>query len=140
MIPRQATLLVADEIYYNLLGKAILQGIYHSDLIIPKDPTTAPQLLFYFIMESDIADPFRSLAVEVTLPESKPVRNQVFVTIPLPPTEGRTRLFSRHPLLIQAPVLRPGRIEAKIIHDTGEIIVGAPWIAVNPPTPPPKPN
>ncbi len=133
-------LLVADEIYYNLHGKAILQGIYSGDLGIPTDPSPAPQLLFFFMMETDLTDPFKSLAVEVTLPGSPPVRNQVFVTFPVPLAahEGRSRLFYRHPLLIQRPMLRPGRIEAKVIHESGEIIVGAPWIAL-PPTSP-KPN
>ncbi len=127
---RQATLLVADEIWYNLYGKAILQGLYHGDLVIPTNPSNAPQLLFYFMMETDLSDPFRSLAVEVTLPESDAVRHVVGVTYPIPSTahEGRTRLFYRHPLLIQAPVLRPGRIDAKVIHEGGEIVVGAPWI------------
>jgi hypothetical protein len=133
---RQATLLVADEIYYNLHGKAILQGIYHTDLIIPINPTTVPQLIFYFMMETDAADAFRSLAVEVKLPESTPVRHQVFVTFPVPPFEGR-KVFYRHPLLVQGPTLRPGRIEAKVIHEEGEILVGAPWIAPIPVLPKP---
>lgn len=137
---RQAALLVADEIYYNLYGKAILQGIYHSDLVIPINPSTAPQLLFYFMMETDVADPFRSLAVEITLPGNPPVRNQVLVTFPIPPAavQERTRLFYRHPLLIQAPILRPGHIEAKVIHEGGEISVGSPWITPVPVMP--KPN
>lgn len=125
---RQATLLVADEIYFNLHGKAIFQGIYHSDLAIPTNPSTAPQLIFYFMMEADVTDPFRSLTVEVTLPESAPVRNPVFVIPPVPSIAGVTKLFYRHPLLIQGPVLKPGRIEAKVIHEGGEIAVGAPWI------------
>ena len=127
-------MLVADEIYFNLHGKAILQGIYHGDLLIPTVPSSAPQLLFYFMMETEVTDPFRSLTVEVKLPDIPPIRNQVLVTFPIPPSthEGRTRLFYRHPLLVQAPTLRPGRIEAKVIHDSGEIAVGAPWITTTP--------
>ena len=139
---RQATLLVADEIYYNLHGKAILQGIYSNDLVIPQDPATTAQLLFYFIIETDIAEPFQSLFVEITLPGAPPVRNLVFLTPPQIVTAQaqmfnppRTKYTARHPLLIQSPILRPGRIEAKVIHETGEIVLTSPWITINPPSP-----
>jgi len=135
---RQATLLVADEIYYNLHGKAILQGVYSGDLTIPIDPSPAIQLIFYFIMETDLADPFKRLAVEVTLPKNQPVRNPVLVMfpLPLPPGQGPPRLFYRHPLLIQSPMLHAGPIEAKVIHESGEIIIGAPAITLLPTSPP----
>lgn len=140
---RQASLLVADEIYYNLYGKAILQGIYNGDLTIPVDPSTSPQLIFYFMVEVDISESLRTLAVEVNLPGNQPVRHFV----PIVPAEfikstvqGRTRAYYRHPMLMQAPVLRPGRIEAKIIYESGEIEVMAPWIVLNPSTPAPPPS
>lgn len=137
---RQATLLIADEIYYNLHGKAILQGIYSSDLVIPHDPTTTAQLLFYFIIETDVAEPFQSLSVEIVLPGMPPVSNIVF----LPPAQivtaqakmfnpPRTKYTARHPLLIPTPTLRPGRIEAKVIHEAGEIALISQWITINPP-------
>jgi hypothetical protein len=132
---RQAMLLVADEIFYNLVGKAVLQGIYHTDLIIPLEESPIGQLLFYFFMDTSLDDPFRSLAVEVTLPGSPAVQNTVPVVFPIPPAmiqADRTRLYYRHPMLIQAPTLRPGRISAKVIHENGEIIVGAPWIVLTP--------
>jgi hypothetical protein len=141
---RQASLLIADEIYYNLYGKAILQGIYGGDLTIAADPSVSPQLIFYFMGETDISEPFQSMAVEVTLPGNPPVRS--FVPV-MPPefiksiSVGRTRLYYKHPLLIQTPVLRPGKIDAKIIHESGEISVGTPWIVLNPPSEtPPKPS
>jgi hypothetical protein len=142
MLTRQASLLVADEIYYNLYGKAILQGIYGGDLTIGSDPSFSPQLIFYFMMETDMSEPFQTLAIEVTLPNSQPIRNVVGI---MPPElarlagPGRTRFFYRHPLLVQAPILKPGKIEAKVIHEKGEIVVGAPWIALNPATTP-NPN
>jgi hypothetical protein len=141
MISRHATLLVADEIFYNLHGKAILQGIYHGDLTIPTNPSVSPQLIFYFMAETDIASPFRSLFAEVTLPGNPPVRNSVAL---IPPEifanvdKSRTRAYYRHPLLVQSPMLRPGRIEAKLIHESGEIAVGAPWIVLNLPLPVPS--
>ena len=97
MAQRQAAVLIADELFYNLQGKAILQGIYHSDLIIPTDPTLAPQLLFFFIIETDVSEPFHSLNVQVTLPGNPPVSNVVFVPPPQLITPhiqpGRTRFY-----------------------------------------------
>ncbi len=133
-MPRQATLIIADEIYYNLHGKAILQGIYNSDLAIPSDPSKAPQLIFYFIIETDIAEPFQSLAVEVSLPGETPIRNFVFVPPPqfisaqAQATPSRIRFSVRHPMLITAPTLRVGRIDSKVIHEAGEILLTPQWI------------
>jgi hypothetical protein len=146
MPPRQASVLLADEIFFNLYGKAILHGVYNTDLTIPNDPTLAPQLIFYFLMETDLSEPFKSLGVEVTLPKSEPIRGFVF----LPPPQllaaqyqaqpERTRWYIRHPLLIPLPNLRPGRIEAKVIHDGGEIQVVAPWIVLGASSEPTRTN
>jgi hypothetical protein len=126
---RVATLLVADEVYFNLSGKTILQGIYHADLVIPTDESRAPQLIFFFIAETDQSDAFQSLIAEVTLPGSSPVSQPVQLIWPLPQTAKGTRAFYKHPLLIQNPILRPGRIIAKLLHEGGgEILVGAPNI------------
>jgi hypothetical protein len=94
-MPRQAILLVADEIFYNLHGKAILHGIYHSDLTMHEPSVVVPQLIFFFIGESDITDPFRSVTVEVTLPGNEPVRQQVPVMWPPQMSDQRTKLFVR---------------------------------------------
>jgi hypothetical protein len=135
---RQAMVLIGDEIFYNLHGKAVLQGIYNQDLLIPTNPSQAPQLIFYFMIETDIAEPFKSLTAEVTLPESESVRNHVFVPPPqllatMPQAAGRTRFYVRHPLLIVNPTLRPGRIESKVVHESGEIAVTPHWIILTPP-------
>ena len=142
MAPRLAALIIADEVYYNLHGKAILQGIYNTDLIIPVEPTQAPQLIFYFIIETDISEPFESLKVEVTLPGSAP--HSSFVLVPPPQflrtqaetQKDRSRWYTRFPLLIPAPQLRPGKIEARVIHEKGEIPVTTHWIVLNPAFPP----
>lgn len=137
MTIRQAAVLVADEIYFNLHGKAILQGIYNTDMLIASDETRAPQLVFYFMIETDLSEPFQSLSVQITLPGNDPIRQPVFVPPPqflaaqVQANPARSRWYTRHPVLIPAPVLRPGRIEAKVIHESGEIIVVTPWI-VNP--------
>jgi len=138
---RQASLIVADEIYYNLYGKAILQGVYHGDLTIPTDPSISLQLIYYFMAETDIAEPFRTLIAEVTLPGNQSIRNPVNLIPPeaLSNLRGdRSRAYYKHPLLVPGPVLRPGKIEAKLIHESGEIVVGAPWIVLNTPLPLPS--
>jgi len=134
MANRQASLLVADEIYFNLFGKATLQGIYHNDLGINVDPSPVPQLIFFFMAETDAADPFHSFAVEVALPGADSVRQDIPV---IPPqvvvannSQGKKRLHYRHPLLITRPLLRPGEIKAKVTHEKGEIVVSAPWITL----------
>jgi hypothetical protein len=84
--------------------------------------------------ESDITDPFQSLMLEVTLPGSDPVRQPVpiFPNIVAASNPGRSRFFYRQPLLIPGPTLRAGHIEAKVIHEKGEIVVGSPWIILHP--------
>jgi hypothetical protein len=138
MMSRQATLIIADEIYFNLHGKAILQGIYNNDLVIPSDPSNAAQLLFYFIIETDITDPFKTLSVEYSLPGSPPARQFIFI----PPVDfvatiaksqpQRTRFMVKHPVLIPGPTLRAGRIEAKVITESGEIPITPQWIVLDP--------
>jgi hypothetical protein len=138
MTARQASLLVADEIYYNLHGKAILHGIYVGDLVISTNPSSAPQLIFFFMAETDITDPFRTLMAEITLPESSPIRYPIPVLLPttFPPSD-RTRLFARWPILMPTPILRPGKINVKMNHESGEIAVMAPWIVYTPSIPQP---
>jgi hypothetical protein len=128
MTTRQASLLIADEIYYNLHAKAILQGIYAGDLFISTNPSSTAQLIFYFMAETDVTDPFRTLIAEVTLPESSPTQAPIPVQGPTTLPSDRTRLFVRWPILIPAPILRPGKINAKLIHESGEIAVVTPWI------------
>jgi hypothetical protein len=145
MPDRLAMVLVADEVYFNMHGKAILHGIYNTDLVITSSEMRTPQLVFYFMIETDLAEPFHTLAVEITLPGSTPFRQQVLLPPPAfleaqakaDPT--KTRWYTRHPVLIQGPVLRPGRVEAKVIHESGEIGLVVPWI-VNPTAPPTAPS
>lgn len=128
---RTASVLVADEMYFNLIGKAILQGIYHTDLAIPTVPSVAQQLLFYFMVETTVDEPFQTLEVEVSLPESPPIRQPIHVfpaAALIAANPERTHLYYRHPMLIPNPSLRPGKIVAKVIHESGEIIVATPWV------------
>jgi hypothetical protein len=130
MIPRQVTVLVCDELLISLTGKVTLLGNYTGDISIPTAPTTVPQLVFYFIIESDIDDVYRSLSLQVALPDSLPIVQPVPVIPQTTTQQNRSRWTMRWPLLIPQPSLNPGRIEAKVIHENGEIIAGAPWIVL----------
>lgn len=125
-----ATLLVADDMHVDLTGKFYIFGVYPTDIQIPNEAATAARLVFIFSIEGSNQKPFRSLTVEVTLPGSPPQQAQ----IPLPPNQqllpGRSKMTVKFPLMVQVPVLRAGRIKAKVIHDDGEIAVSAPWIVV----------
>jgi hypothetical protein len=117
--------------YTNMAGKQTLQGIYNSDLGVPKEPSTAPQLVFYFLIETDVDDPFQSMTLEIVLPGEAPRQIPIAIQFPAAsPPAGRTRQTIRATALVQFPILRAGRIEAKVKHEKGEIIVGAPWISV----------
>jgi hypothetical protein len=131
MIERQATLIVADDMYTSMSGKQTLQGIYTADINIPSNPSIAPQLVFYFIVETDINDPFQSVALEITFPDEPTQRIAVSLTIP-PVLPDRTRTSFRVSALVPFPKLKPGHIIAKVIHEKGEILVMAPWISVMP--------
>jgi hypothetical protein len=127
MTERTAYLLVADDLRFALTGKLDLHGIYTGDIVIPSEKLVANQLVFLWMLETDVKDPFQLLTLEITLPQAEPNRFSLSLpaqTIP----EGRTRWHMKHPQLIQPAILRPGRIEAKVIHEKGEIPVTGPWI------------
>jgi hypothetical protein len=126
---RQASVLVSDELYITLLGKFVVHGVYTTDIVIPTEQTAAPQLIFLFQIGTDIGDLFEKLQVQVTLP-GEPPRTMAIPVGPVTPTPERTRWLIHWPLLVQQAILRPGRIEVKVIHERGEILVSAPWITL----------
>jgi hypothetical protein len=130
MANRQGTLIVADDLLFTLNGKYNINGFYTGDIYIPADPIVVPQLVFIFIAETDVSDPFKSLSFEIMLPGSNPIKSEPFPIAPLVEGGGRTRWFARWPQLVQNARLSPGHIEAKIIHEAGEILVGGPWIVL----------
>ena len=131
---RTACLLVADELHYSLNGKMHVFGIYTGDIGINADPTFVNQIVFLFIIEASPDDPFRKLELYIELPQGE----KRIMQLPVPefrPTKGDERRWSlRYPILIQNAFLRPGQIEAKVIHESGEIPVSAPYIALPRPT------
>jgi hypothetical protein len=127
---RQATVLVCDDLLISLNGKLTVVGMYTGDILVPSEsPLSLPQLVFLFVIEGTTDSPLRSLTLEVRLPGDDPKQN----LIPIPVTgiqvdRGRKRWILNMPFPISPALLRPGRIEARVIHEEGEISVRAPWI------------
>lgn len=130
MIPRQANVIICDELLFSITGKTNIIGIYTTDISIPVDPTQVPQLIFFFVIETDVGDLFKSLSLHVTLPGSAPIIQPLPMIPQIAAAPGRARWTLRWPLLLPQPMLRPGRIEAKVIHESGELIAGTPWIVM----------
>lgn len=131
MTERHASMIVADELLTSMNGKQVLSGIYTADIVIPYGGVAPPQLVFYFIIETDINDPFDRITIELALPGEPPISIPSPQIEPPPqPTgqEKRSRQILRVPALLNFPRLNAGKIHAKIIHDKGEINVAAPWI------------
>jgi hypothetical protein len=138
MSERSAVVLVCDELSVSLNGKFNIAGLYSTEILIPTNPTTVNQLVFLLLIETGVEEPFRSLSVEISLPGSAPVRQDLPPVPDIPHAPDRTRINFRWPFLISQVVLRPGHIGVKVIHENGEIDAsGAPWIfmAIQP-TPP----
>lgn len=124
---RRASVLVCDELYVTLLGKFVAKGIYTTDIGIASEGVVVPQLIFLFQIGTDVDNLFKSLKVQVTLPDQSPRTHEIPVGMFAPAPE-RTRWLLHFPMLVQSAVLKPGRIEVKVIHDGGEILIPAPWI------------
>jgi hypothetical protein len=135
MSERVASVLVCDDLWVSLNNKFSAHGIYVGDISIPTNPSSVNQLVFLFTLETDITDPFRSLVLQVLFPDAEP--NQTTVPISPPPllsADARRRRWTiKWPFLIQQPILRPGAISVKVIHEKGELTAFAPWIVVLPP-------
>jgi hypothetical protein len=101
----------------------------------------AIQLVFVFIVETEPNDPFQSLALHVRLPRGEPKVMQLPLhTFADGKTDKESRWCLKYPLLYPMPILQQGQIEAKVIHEKGEIICAtAPFIVLRPP-PPLDPN
>jgi hypothetical protein len=133
---RQATVLVSDEWTYSLNGKTNAFGIYTNDIVIPKDPTEGFQLIFMFIIETAPDDPFQTLEVAVELPGGDSRRLPIGLPGTILSVSDQRRWCTKFPLLFARPILKPGFIEAKVIHERGEISAAAPAIVLAGSTPP----
>ncbi|MCX7361150.1 MAG: hypothetical protein NTV97_04615 [Alphaproteobacteria bacterium] len=125
------TLLVCDDVMYSITGKVSVFGVYTGDIGIPNDAHLAPQLIFFFVIDGDLSErPILPLKLEIKLPEED--ARSVMISPPIlpnPAPEGRTKWYMRHPFLVSSAILRPGRIEAKIVYDGEDISLSAPWIS-----------
>lgn len=132
MTARQAFVLIADEALFSLTGKIHINGWYTADITIPSDGTMLAQLIFLFVIQTDVRDPFKSLAVEVTMPGGHIVRSSVALPANIVNNPERNSMTYRVPLIVRQTKLHAGKIEAKVIHEKGELDVVTPWIIVAP--------
>jgi hypothetical protein len=134
---RQASVLVADEFAYTLSGKFNIFGIYTSDIYIVGDPTVGSQLIFVFLIETSPDDPYQNLELRVELPGGDFRRLSLGPLSRFVPEVSDQRRWSlKYPLLFVNPILRPGPIEATVIHEAGVISTATPFIVVRPPATP----
>ena len=99
-MPRQTSVIVADDMTVSLLGKINLSGVYTADIVIPADPLFIPQLVFLFSMESEIADPFKKLHLQVILPGQQTRHLDVQMAPATQMSTGRKYWLIRQPFLI----------------------------------------
>jgi hypothetical protein len=134
---RQASVMVADELTFSLNGKFNVFGVYTTAIHIPADPSHTTQLIFLFIIETSPDDPYQMLSLHVQLPGG----DSRFLSLSIPNlrpglADQQQRWCLKYPLLFQNPILRPGPIEAKVIHEKGEILTAAPFIILQEAAPP----
>src|SRR5437588_7865501 len=129
MTERHATFFICDDLLVALNGKFTVAGMYTGDVIIPADETKLSQLVIFVEAETPIEKPFRSLNVLVQFPgeEAKVLNASALLPVPMQ-VSGRTAIKVRVPFLIPQPVLRPGPIEVKIVHEDGVLFAGKQWI------------
>lgn len=137
MSERHAIILVSDDLLFSLSGKITALGIYTGDIAIQTTPAVVPQLAALFVIECDVADPFQSLTLQVSIPGEPLPRSQPWAVLRPPPPSGRTRMIYRVPFLLPNLSLTPGQIKARVIHEKGTIEVGGPWIVPVPQKPAP---
>ncbi|MGO9486764.1 MAG: hypothetical protein ACLPX9_19690 [Rhodomicrobium sp.] len=131
----QASLLVSDDLLIALNGKWTIVGVYTGDIVVPSGGLVVPQMVFIFMVRVGVGELFERLEVEVLFPKEAEPRRQVpplmidQTAIP----KGRKQISLKWPFLISQPTLNPGRIQAKLIHDKGEIEVPGPWVVTSNP-------
>ncbi|HUZ30938.1 MAG TPA: hypothetical protein VMV19_02340 [Xanthobacteraceae bacterium] len=130
VIGRQAMVLPCQDIRLEHDGKLTLVGLFTGNIAIPTVPTIIAHLMFLIIIDGDLAEPLKTLRIEIRLPQAA---EPAVADVPMPfqaPTllEGQKRWRYQIPFAIAPAVLTPGRIVCKIVHDKGEIETGARWI------------
>jgi hypothetical protein len=119
-------------------GKTTLVGIYTGDITVAVDGQTVNQMVFYFIVQGDLSDVPKTMALEVKLPGLGPTTREIPMDRnALVATAERTKWFVKVPVPIFGAPLRSGKIEAKVVFDNEEIHLAPQWILG--PKPPAQP-
>lgn len=132
---RQAAVLPCQDIRLEYDGKFTIVGLFTSNIAIPVAPSLVPQIAFLLILDGDLPERLKSLAIELHFPGAAAPSK---MDVPLDtlrhtePLEGQRRWRFQFPMVVGNAVLNPGRIVCKIIHDQGEIETGAGWIVTTP--------
>jgi hypothetical protein len=130
MTERKASVFLCDEALFSLSGKITISGMYTQDLVVAGNEQQIGQLVFFFTIETPKSEPFKSLTLKVVFPGSDPIEAPTpTAVIPTASANPRRKsIIHRAPLLIPQPILRPGRIVASVIHESGEIEAGGFWV------------
>jgi hypothetical protein len=131
MTARRATFLVCDDVLVALNGKYTISGMYTGDLLIPGNEAQLGQLVIIVQAETPVEKPFRAFAIHVQFP-GDPAAKILDASQAIPKTAvhapGRTTIVIRLPFLIPQPIVRPGPIEVKVVHEDGELFAGKQWV------------
>jgi hypothetical protein len=126
---RRAYVLACDEVLFSITGKAYLNGVYTGDITIPGDELILGQLVFFFTAETRKENPFRKVILKTFLPDGTSSELEIPIsTLPQPLNPNRPKMMLRAPLLVQQVVLRPGKIETKVITESEELDAGGIWV------------
>jgi hypothetical protein len=130
-----ATLLVCDDVRFETGGKLLVIGAYSGDIAIPADPSQVSQLVFVISVDIPIDETPSSITTEIQLPGAEPSISTNNLIRP-EAGEGRSTFMYRQIMGVKDPILKPGRIYAKVSFGEREIEMATPWIvmASAPPT------
>jgi hypothetical protein len=136
MIAASSHAIVSDDLRMEINKKYTIVGMYTGSIAIPIGGFVVPQLVVTFISTTDLEKPFSSLILEVTLPDTAPIRQEVAVASDatrLKPGPGTTLWVYRTPMFLRNVALKPGPFRAKIVTNIGEFpAYGLPLIVVAP--------
>jgi hypothetical protein len=130
-----ASVIVAEDLLTSLSGKANINNVFTNDILIPGELLT--QLVFIFKVEGEQSDLPRNFRYEVQLP------GEAIQILERPVPEGwrvpeeREKWVVFQPFLVGPLMLRPGKIEVRIIMGEKTIHLAAPWINLFPTASPP---
>jgi hypothetical protein len=129
MISRDAMFFLCDDVLVALSGKMTIAGMYTSDIIIPNEGIQIAQLVAVFTIRTPMETPFQKLVLQISMPgEENPQQIDLSGQSKSASIPGRTTLNYKLPFLIGNPILHSGPIEAKVIHESGEMLAGRHWV------------